>query len=207
LAQAEQMPTKLDLIVKDKAKIALALSKPIARCVQRYDTKHAAFHGCVDWHSAVHGTWALIAYTAMTGDHQYKSIVDQILQAPLLEQEFQFLQANPTFELPYGRAWFLRLVIEEERLYRDGKLLHIGDYLADSLLSHYELNPPDPLSQEYESSSWAIINMIDYFNFRGDQARSLEIRKIANEIFYQSNITCEPELEKGGFMAICSNWA
>jgi hypothetical protein len=206
-AQAELISPKLDLILKDKAKIALALSKPIARCVQRYDTDHASFHGCIDWHSAVHGTWALVVYTAMTGDQQYKSIVDQILQPRLLEQEFQFLQENPAFELPYGRAWFLRLVIDEERLNRDGKLLQIGDYLAATLLSRYELIPPNPLNQEYESSSWAIINMIDYFDFRGDEARSLKIRKIANQIFYKSNSTCDPEIESGGFMAVCTNWA
>ncbi len=205
--QAEEAPPKLSFLLENKAKIALALSKPIARCVQRFDTQHASFHGCIDWHSAVHGTWALIAYTAMTGDNRYKTIIDQVLQPRLLEQEFQYLQKNSNFEMPYGRSWFLRLVIEHERLYGDGKLLQIGDYLADTLLTFYELTPPDPTSQEYESSSWAIINMIDYFNFRGDKARSIKIRNIASLIFYKSTVVCNPDIEIGGFMAVCTNWA
>ena len=39
-----------------------------AAYVARRDTEHPAFHGCVDWHSACHGVWALLAYQRATGD-------------------------------------------------------------------------------------------------------------------------------------------
>ena len=45
-----------------RKEIARALVEPIRVGVARKDTGHAAFHGCMDWHSAVHGVWALTAY-------------------------------------------------------------------------------------------------------------------------------------------------
>ena len=161
----------------EQRKIALALSEPAARCVQRKDTKHPAFHGCIDWHSAVHGTWALVAYTAMTGDGRYESLIKDILQPKHLDKELRFLQSNTAFELPYGRAWFLRLALEYERHYRDGKLLPMGDFVASTLLTHYTHTVPDPRSPEYESSSWAIINLLDFYEFRSDKARVKQIKR------------------------------
>ncbi len=206
-AQAAQVPPRLLPLLQNKEKIALALSEPAARCVQRKDTKHPAFHGCIDWHSAVHGTWALVAYTAMTGDGRYESLIKDILQPKHLDKELRFLQSNTAFELPYGRAWFLRLALEYERHYRDGKLLPMGDFVASTLLTHYTHTVPDPRSPEYESSSWAIINLLDFYEFRSDKARVKQIKGLAKARFLGSKPECDSSIEQDGFMAICTNWA
>ena len=44
------------------------LAQVPAQHVLRHDTIHPAFHGCIDWHSACHATWALLAARGLTGD-------------------------------------------------------------------------------------------------------------------------------------------
>lgn len=40
----------------------------IAAAIGRRDTDHAIFHGCYDWHSAVHG-WALLRIARVTREY------------------------------------------------------------------------------------------------------------------------------------------
>lgn len=202
-----QIPPKLLALVQEKAKIALALSEPASRCVQRKDTRHAAFHGCIDWHSAVHGTWALVAYTAMTGDRRYENLIGSILTGDKLAQEHALLRSTPGFEMPYGRAWLLRLAIEHERHYRDGKLLPLADVAASSLEAHYRANPPKPLSFTYDNSAWALINLLDYYQFRERQDSVERIKALARRAFFDHKAQCDPRAERPGFMATCTNWA
>ena len=54
-------------LLRARKEIARALVEPVRASVARKDTGHAAFHGCIDWHSAVQGVWALTAYGRMTG--------------------------------------------------------------------------------------------------------------------------------------------
>src|SRR5262245_13563523 len=58
-----------------KEEIAADLAATVRQSVVRKDTGHAAFHGCIDWHSAVHGAWALTAYARMTGDRQDEALI------------------------------------------------------------------------------------------------------------------------------------
>ena len=69
----------LGSIMEEKAAMARALAAAVREALARADTDHIAFHGCIDWHSAVHGTWALTAYTRMTGDTQYAPFIAEIL--------------------------------------------------------------------------------------------------------------------------------
>src|SRR6516225_2704683 len=71
----------------DKETIAAELARQVAYASGRQDTAHPAFKGCVDWHSAVHGVWALIAYQRATGDQQYAALVDSILEKEALARE------------------------------------------------------------------------------------------------------------------------
>lgn len=77
---------------------------------------HPIFYGCFDWHSAVHNHWSLIRQLRLIDDHPRESeIVERMQQhftSTNVEQEVDYLHANPTFEKPYGWAWFLRLAAE-----------------------------------------------------------------------------------------------
>src|SRR5690242_7733688 len=109
------MPPQLSSLHDNKHAIIAELARQVAASSARIDTGHPAFKGCVDWHSAVHGIWALLAYQRATGDAQYFPLVSQILDREALTKERAHLARSPQFEMPYGRAWFLRLAIDHHR--------------------------------------------------------------------------------------------
>jgi hypothetical protein len=77
-----------------------------------------AFYGAFDWHSAVHGHWALAraARLLRTGEAAAaaRTVLDAHLTAERLEAELRFLGApgRAGFERPYGIAWLLMLALE-----------------------------------------------------------------------------------------------
>jgi hypothetical protein len=138
------------------------LAQVPARHVLRHDTTHPAFHGCIDWHSACHATWALLAHRALTGDAKYESLVDGILMPSKLALEAADLLARPQFEMPYGRAWFLRLALEDRLVTGSTRLTFMAQDVATSLKTQFGARAADPLSREYSNPCWALINMLDY---------------------------------------------
>ncbi len=190
--------------------IALNLSQPIASCAARRDTGNAAFHGCVDWHSAVHGTWALVAYTALTHDQRYAPLLRSLLTPNNIASEERFIRANPQFEMPYGRSWFLRLAIEQGKLSHDKLLIQMGDTVAQSLYDRYQRQHAQPLSGAYDSDSWALINLMDYYRYRGDATKLAVVKGVVLRDFANAGLhRCNQNLERPQFMAICTNvaWA
>ena len=109
-ALAKEKPSMTrDRFLDDAARI-------IETAVKRKDTEHAVFHGCYDWHSAVHGHWALLRLDRVRGKHEAAArYVAGRLSGEPLEAERTLLKTKPAFEMPYGRAWFLRLAIEFEQ--------------------------------------------------------------------------------------------
>jgi hypothetical protein len=77
---------------------------------------HPAFHGCYDWHSAVHAHWLLVRVLQrfpQTGKAQeIRAGLDRTLTADNLVAEARYLEAHPGFERPYGWAWLLKLAHE-----------------------------------------------------------------------------------------------
>lgn len=200
-----EVPPALAPLAAMKETMAEALVVPIEACVRRRDTGHAAFHGCVDWHSSVHGTWSLIAYMRATGDGRFDRLLrEKILTPEAVAREFRFLQRRPGFEMPYGRAWFLRLAIDYEKRYGDGRLSPMARYVADSLAS-YLARRGKVQSPSYDSASWAIINLLDYGHFSGEPERLEMARDLARWLLDQAPVPCPIDRERGHFMAICTN--
>ncbi len=193
-----------------RAALALELSKPIADCVARSDTGNPVFHGCVDWHSAVHGVWALSAYTWATGDQRYRPLIEQLLRAPLLAQEKEHLDRDLMFEMPYGRAWFLRLAIDYKKAFGSSALDAFADDVAQSLVAYYSWRDPKPTDVAYQSATWALINLYDYGVSR-NRADLVGFVEEKTRSLYMSEAAACPlrrvEIETREFMAVCSNWA
>jgi hypothetical protein len=188
---------------------AAALSEPIAACVAKQDTAHDVFRGCIDWHSSVHGVWALSAYSRFSGDERYRALVQTILSPEGLAKERAYLRDHPAFELPYGRAWFLRLAIDYKRAFGDGRLDALAGDVAESLIVHYSDVAPDPESTAYGSASWALINLYDYGAFTGDKRI---VKFVAGQVraHYLRREVCplqRVEVATREFMAVCTNWA
>jgi hypothetical protein len=206
-AIAAAIPPSMAPLVEQKKTIAAELARQVATCSARHDTDHPAFKGCIDWHSAVHGVWALTAYERATGDRQYSPLVASILNADALERERQHLRQSPQFEMPYGRAWFLRLAIEHRRLTGADDLTDFADEVALSIRDHYRARAIDRFSGAYDSASWALINLLDYARFRNRSDVEAEVTDWVKRDFVGVDLKCGYDRERGEFMAICTNWA
>jgi hypothetical protein len=146
---------------------AALLAQVPARHILRHDTAHPAFHGCIDWHSACHAAWALLAYEGLTGDGQYGATVDHVLMPAKLALEAADLAARPQFEMPYGRAWLLRLALEDRRVTGSTRLTYFARDVAASLTANYRNRLTDPFAREYANPCWALICLLDYAQVEG----------------------------------------
>jgi hypothetical protein len=193
----------------ERAALALELSRPIAQCVARDDTENPVFHGCIDWHSAVHGVWALSAYSWATGDQRYRPLIEQTLRAPLLAQERAHLKRDIMFEMPYGRAWLLRLAIDYKRAFGASALDAFADDVARSLVEYYSWRDPKPTDVAYRSATWALINLFDYGVAR-NRPDLVQFVQEKTRALYMSTSACplrRVEIETREFMSVCANWA
>jgi hypothetical protein len=192
--------------------MARALVAPILAGVARRDTGHAAFHGSIDWHSAVHGVWALTAYARTTGDTICDRLLAEVLRPEKLAAECALLAAHPGFEMPYGRAWLLRLA-REQALYKGDSavgpaLQAMADQVLASMLAYYGgQRRPDPRRGSYASDSWALINMLDYAAWSGNVEAEAAIRRLVEAHFLDHGGGCDGALEDGHFMAVATTWA
>ena len=178
-----------------------------ARHVLRHDTIHPVFHGCIDWHSACHGVWALIAHQRMTGDNRHAHIVDALLMPEMLAREAADLAARPNFEMPYGRSWFLRLALEDRLATGSTRLTFIARDVAASLVEHYGAQPAKPFSREYANSSWALANLFDYATVESRPDLLRFVRNSADGLAESLAELPSPEEEEGwpDFMAVVPN--
>lgn len=179
------------------------LSDVPAQHVLRHDTAHPVFHGCIDWHSACHGVWALIAHRGTTHEARHAGIVDRLLMPDQLALEASDLKSRPDFEMPYGRAWFLRLALEDRRVTGSTRLTFIARDVALSLIDYYRGHPPEPFVREYANASWALINLLDYglVENRGDAAdfARQEARRLAGAL---DHLPGAEEAQWPDFMAV-----
>jgi hypothetical protein len=153
--------------LRDAPHWADLLAQVPAEHVQRHDTSHPVFHGCIDWHSACHGIWALLAHRSITLNARYERLVDDLLMPTLLLQEAADLAERPDFEMPYGRAWLLRLALEDRIVTGSTRLTLLAQAAAASMVAHYRAVPPKPLSREYANPCWAMVNLLDYAQVEG----------------------------------------
>ncbi|WP_400158341.1 DUF2891 family protein [Arthrobacter sp. BPSS-3] len=74
---------------------------------------HPAFYTSFDWHSCVHMTWLGVSLLEHGVSPDRDAALRRVLAANLtpenLAVEGAYLQANPSWERPYGWAWLVRL--------------------------------------------------------------------------------------------------
>ena len=127
--------------------------------VSQKDTEHVIFHGCWDWHSSVHGHWALLESAQLVDDKENLGWVSERLQSKGMEEEIRYLRDHPDFEMPYGRAWYLRLMMRLEQLTGFGDYKCLVQEIALDLREWIENSMRDPSISEYKNPSWALIQV------------------------------------------------
>lgn len=160
----------------------------VKNCVNNNDTEHPIFHGCIDWHSSVHGHWAIIRYKRITGNDTI-DVLNQFsgLNISNLNKERTYLQIHKNFEMPYGRAWFLRLAIDAILLsngkYVLANLNGMGDDIAESLYNYIITSEIGPMSRDYDNHSWAIVQLHSYYDFKKDNDKLALLNNIIQNKF------------------------
>ncbi len=168
------------------------------------DTEHSVFHGSWDWHSSVHGHWALLESAHLMDDEESLEWVLQRLHGKGMKEEFQYLQQNPDFEMPYGRAWLLRLILRLEELTGNTDHRDATQEVALGLrkwLSSSEMKPSIP---EYKNPSWALVQLHAWATHSGDQGTIDWIGEVTEKYFTGNELDPERDTKKGEFFSLWS---
>ena len=159
------------------------LAETVEQGFTRRDTKHPAFCGCIDWHSSVHGAYALLIAARLTGQSRWAEIVDASLTTDCLDAELASLQKGGLeHELPYGYAWFLKLAMEREQGWGKTDLLPLAAEIALRLEQWiFSLSAGEIIyhaqRREYGNLSWALLNVWGWAQWKEDVDLSERLRK------------------------------
>jgi hypothetical protein len=137
-------------------------------------------------------------------------LIGEVLTPEKVNAELTYLRQNPEFEMPYGRAWFLRLALEHKETFNSDLLTPMGDHVAGSLMEYYRRSPPRPLDREYDNASWALINLHDYGVSRQNQLVTQFVEELARKHFLPVNQPCPVQNEEYlwlDFLPVCTGWA
>jgi hypothetical protein len=141
-----------------------------------------AFFGCFDWHSAVHGHWALLrtlrTQPQLQQAAQIRAVLDAHLEPVVLARELAYFETerNRTFERPYGWAWLLRLAAELERFDDDDArrwreaLAPLARFVAGRAADYLGALSTPVRSGVHPNTAFAMIHLLDYATVAGDQA-------------------------------------
>jgi hypothetical protein len=161
-----------------RLKYLSTLGEVVEQGFTRRDTLHPAFCGCIDWHSSVHGAYALLTAARLTGQTRWVEAVDAALTPECLDAELIALrQGGLDHELPYGYAWFLKLAKEREQGWVQSDLLPLATEIA-SRLEQWIISLSDESvihhaqRKEYGNLSWALLNLWEWSQWKGTSERS-----------------------------------
>ena len=167
------------------------------------DTEHVIFHGCWDWHSSVHGHWALLESAHLVKDKENLEWVTERLQSKNMEEELQYLREHPEFEMPYGRAWYLRLMMRLEQITGFGDYKCLVQEIALDLREWIDNSMRDPSISEYKNPSWALIQLHDWATHFEDSETINWVIEKTKENFLEPKVSMDLDREgKGEFFSL-----
>ncbi len=160
--------------------------------IERPAEQHPAFHGCFDWHSAVHSHWCLVRALRLFDHPAESEVIDAIdarLTADNIEREVAFFEKRETFEKPYGWAWLLRLAAELH-LWDDDYATKWGTALRpleDRIVELFEtefLTDERPLRiGTHNNSAFALTGALDYARVTANGGLATAVTRTATSFF------------------------
>lgn len=171
---------------------------------------HPAFYGCFDWHSSVHGHWALVSLLKKFPDLKKAEEIREKLKTSLSEENIKAEVAyfsndqESSFERTYGWAWVLKLAQElqswEDPLGEElSKNLQPLTTLMEEKFKEFlpKLNYPIRVG-EHTNTAFALVLARDYAVATNNEELKLLIDKRARD-YYLNDDDCPIEWEPGGF--------
>lgn len=190
----------------DRAKLLEKLAPAFVSCFQRRDSLidplSPIFHGCIDWHSAVHAAYSHHVLFRRTGEKRYldlaqAQIAPQGVSLVPAEEVYERAKAPdyPLTENPYGFGWFLVLARERERATKKKDFRGMAAFAADQIVSWFETRRQEGDADEYildrahPNYSWSLINLDVWARHTKNKRLSSAVRKAMKPLL-------DPELDE-----------
>jgi hypothetical protein len=153
------------------------------------------FFGSFDWHSAVHGHWALVRLLRVHPDQPWagdlRIALDGSFTAEGAAGELAYLEARPSWEMPYGIAWLLQLDAElaegdAQMVGWRGALAPLVALAAERFLAWLGRLPCPIRGGEHSQSAFAMSLALDWARARRHSALADLVAEQAR-VFYQED--------------------
>ena len=175
-----------------------------------------SFYGCWDWHSAVHGHWAMVKilkdFPEISNREIILSKLDKNLSNENLNKEFEFFKEKFAhgFERTYGWAWLMKLYSELLSWdYEKAQIWAINMKPLIDLLSERTILFLDKLSTPlrpgtHANTAFSFSLMIEYAQIADDKALFNKIKDFSIKNFL-GDINCPVNYEPSGtdFISPC----
>jgi hypothetical protein len=170
---------------------------------------HAAFYGCYDWHSSVHGHWMLVhllrLFPSMPEARDIRSALDANFSARNIKNEVAYLnQPNrASFERTYGWAWLLKLA-EELHGWNDAdgqrwsqNLQPLAEAFAEKYLAFLPKQTYPIRTGVHPNTAFGLAFALDYARASGHQKlASLIVER--SRFYYDHDVNYPGSWEPGG---------
>lgn len=174
------------------------------------------FSGCYDWHSAVHGHWALVSYLRAYPQGPSAPAVKAVLKAHFTkantEKEATFFleDRNRSFERPYGYGWFFRLMegltLGDDPDFKAFKVIlsPLQDVFKKRMVGYLEVLPYPVREGTHSNTAFALVHARDFSVATKDSVFTALIDKKGREYFLKDQ-SCPTAYEPGGedFISPC----
>lgn len=181
---------------------------------------HPAFFGCFDWHSAVHGHWAMVRILKRgeelgLGEELMGKIrgkLDSHLDPELIAGEVEYFEKDhhKLFERPYGWGWLMRLQAElvtweDPDAARWSRALFPLVELLERRTADYLRRLSVPLrAGTHHSTAYAMAHMHDYA-VAADRPKLRSVLEERGRSLYLADRDCPSDYEPSGedFISPC----
>ena len=181
-----------------------------------HTTQTPAFFGCFDWHSAVHGHFAMARilrkFPAISAAKQIEAIFDAHFNPKIMKEELAFFRSpgQKGFERPYGWGWYFRLFTElartahpRSRAWQEA-LRPLLTLLRERTISYLKRLSVPIRAGTHANTAFALHHLNDYALQMGDNAL-LKLLKERALHFYGRDSACPTAYEPSGedFISPC----
>jgi hypothetical protein len=177
---------------------------------------HPAFFGCFDWHSAVHGHWALVRQLRTFPEHPQAEAMRAALRSHLspenlvVERDYFRRPFSRTFERPYGMAWLLSLSAElrgwddDDGRAMAAAMLPLEEEVIGLLTAFLPLQNHPVRVGTHTNTAYALAHAWDFAEVAGNDALRQQIQSRARD-YYLADVACPLAYEPSGtdFLSPC----
>ena len=175
-----------------------------------------SFYGCWDWHSAVHGHWAMVKILKDFPETKDRDVIllklDKNLSKENLNKEYQFFKQDfaKGFERTYGWAWLMKLYSELVSWDNDkaqkwaNNMKPLVDLLSERTILFLEKLSTPLRPGTHANTAFSFSLMIEYSKVANDKLLFNKIKEYSIKNFL-GDINCPIQYEPSGtdFLSPC----